>query len=62
MMLDQILFMRPVPGWSRYAMPVPGLFLCGPGTHPGPGATGASGWLAAQAVLKARGAATARMR
>jgi phytoene dehydrogenase-like protein len=62
MMLDQILFMRPVPGWSRYAMPVPGLFLCGPGTHPGPGATGASGWLAAQAVLKARGAATARTR
>lgn len=56
MMLDQILFMRPVAGWSRYAMPVPGLFLCGPGAHPGPGATGASGWLAAQAVLRARGA------
>jgi phytoene dehydrogenase-like protein len=55
MMLDQILFMRPVAGWSRYAMPVPGLFLCGPGAHPGPGVTGAPGWLAAQAVLRARG-------
>lgn len=54
MMLDQILFMRPVAGWSRYAMPVSGLFLCGPGTHPGAGIVGASGWLAAQAVLRAR--------
>lgn len=54
MTLDQILFMRPIAGWSRYATPVPGLFLCGSGTHPGGGVTGASGWLAAQAVLKAR--------
>jgi phytoene dehydrogenase-like protein len=54
MMLDQILFMRPVPGWSRYATPLPGLFLCGSGTHPGGGIVGASGWLAAQAVLRAR--------
>lgn len=54
MTLDQILFMRPFAGWSRYATPVPGLFLCGSGTHPGGGVTGASGWLAAQAVLKAR--------
>jgi phytoene dehydrogenase-like protein len=34
---------------------VHGLFLCGPGAHPGPGVTGAPGWLAAQAVLRARG-------
>ena len=54
MTLDQILFMRPIAGWSRYATPVAGLFLCGSGTHPGGGVTGASGWLAAQAVLKAR--------
>jgi len=54
MTLDQILFMRPIAGWSRSATPVPGLFLCGSGTHPGGGITGASGWLAAQAVLKAR--------
>jgi phytoene dehydrogenase-like protein len=50
MMLDQILFMRPVAGASRYAMPVPGLYLCGPSTHPGNGITGMSGLLAAHAV------------
>ena len=33
--LDQILFMRPVPGLSRHATPIPGLYLGGPGTHPG---------------------------
>ena len=51
MMLDQILFMRPVPGASRYAAPVPGLYLCGAGTHPGPGIIGAAARLAAKAVL-----------
>lgn len=48
--LDQILFMRPVPGWSRYRTPVAGLYLCGPATHPGGGVTGASGRLAARTV------------
>ncbi|MEZ4586805.1 MAG: NAD(P)/FAD-dependent oxidoreductase [Gemmatimonadales bacterium] len=55
LMLDQILFSRPVAGWSRYAMPVPGVYLGGPGAHPGPGITGAAGWLAAQHALKGRG-------
>lgn len=50
--LDQILFMRPIPECARYATPVLGLYLCGPGTHPGTGA-GASGMLAARQVLKA---------
>lgn len=54
MMLDQILFMRPVPGCARYATPIAGYFLCGPGTHPGPGITGVSGHLAARAALRAR--------
>jgi len=54
MMLDQILFMRPVAGASRYAMPVPGFYLCGASTHPGGGMTGLSGLLAARAVLAAR--------
>lgn len=54
MMLDQILFMRPIPGWSQYAMPVNGLYLAGSGTHPGGGIVGASAWLAAQAVLGGR--------
>jgi phytoene dehydrogenase-like protein len=50
--LDQILFMRPVPGWGRYAMPIDGLYLGGAGAHPGPGILGASGWLAARRALK----------
>jgi phytoene dehydrogenase-like protein len=50
--LDQILFMRPVPGWSRYATPIAGLFLAGPGTHPGGGVLGMSGLLAARAALR----------
>jgi phytoene dehydrogenase-like protein len=49
--LDQILFMRPVAGWSRYAMPIDGLYLGGAGTHPGPGIVGGPGWLAAKRVL-----------
>lgn len=50
--LDQILFMRPVPGWSRYRTPIAGLYLCGPGTHPGGGIAGAAGRNAARAILK----------
>lgn len=48
--LDQILFMRPVAGWGRHAMPVEGLYLGGAGAHPGPGVTGGPGWLAAKRV------------
>jgi phytoene dehydrogenase-like protein len=50
--LDQLLFMRPVPGWARYKMPVRNLYLCGAGTHPGGGVNGASGRNAAREVLK----------
>ena len=49
--LDQILFMRPVPGWSRYRTPLDGLYLCGPGTHPGGGIAGAAGRNAARVIL-----------
>lgn len=52
LMLDQILFMRPVPSWGRYAMPVEGLYLGGSGAHPGPGVLGGAGYLAAKAALK----------
>jgi phytoene dehydrogenase-like protein len=49
--LDQILFMRPVPGWARYRTPIRGLYLCGPGTHPGGGIAGAAAANAAGVVL-----------
>jgi phytoene dehydrogenase-like protein len=49
--LDQILFMRPVPGWSRYHTPIEGLYLCGSGTHPGGGIPGAAGRNAAREIL-----------
>ena len=52
--LDQILFMRPVAGWSRYRTPIEGLFLCGAGTHPGGGLAGAAGRNAAREMLKER--------
>ncbi len=50
--LDQILFMRPVAGWSRYRTPVRGLYLCGAGTHPGGAVAGGAGRLAARQILK----------
>ena len=49
--LDQILFMRPVAGWGRHAMPITGLYLGGAGTHPGPGVAGGPGLLAARQVV-----------
>jgi phytoene dehydrogenase-like protein len=47
---DQLLFMRPVRGWANYRTPVRGLYLCGAGTHPGGGVTGANGRNAARQV------------
>jgi phytoene dehydrogenase-like protein len=49
--LDQIFTMRPVLDWARYKTPVRGLFLCGSGTHPGNGLTGASGANAAKEII-----------
>jgi phytoene dehydrogenase-like protein len=50
--LDQIFTMRPLLGWARYHTPVRGLYLCGSGTHPGNGVTGASGSNAAREILR----------
>src|SRR5256712_171186 len=50
MTLDQLLVLRPVPGWSRYRTPVEGLYLCGSGSHPGGGITGAPGYNAPREV------------
>jgi len=54
MALDQLFFMRPVPGWARYETPVDGLYLGGAGSHPGGGLTGAPGANAARELLKNR--------
>jgi phytoene dehydrogenase-like protein len=55
MALDQIFFMRPLPGWARYGTPVRNLYLCGSGTHPGGGVTGLPGYYAAREILQRLG-------
>ncbi len=50
--LDQLLFMRPVAGYAQYRTPIEGLYLCGAGTHPGGGVTGAPGLNAAREVVR----------
>ena len=52
--LDQLFSARPMLGHADYRMPLPGLYLCGSGAHPGGGVTGAPGHNAAQAILKDR--------
>ena len=49
--LDQLFSLRPLRGYADYRMPLPGLYLCGSGAHPGGGVTGAPGHNAAQAVI-----------
>ena len=53
--LDQALWMRPLPELAQYKTPIHGLWLCGPGTHPGGGIAGASGYNCARAILKEKG-------
>jgi phytoene dehydrogenase-like protein len=48
----QMFGRRPLPGWAGYRTPLPGLYLCGAGTHPGGEVTGAPGHNAAQAILQ----------
>ena len=55
MSLDQLWSARPVLGHGSYRSPVPGLWMCGAGTHPGGGVTGAPGHNAARAILRSRG-------
>jgi phytoene dehydrogenase-like protein len=52
--LDQLFTMRPTLGWADYRTPIGGLYLCGSGTHPGNGLTGASGHNAAREIVKER--------
>jgi phytoene dehydrogenase-like protein len=51
---DQLAFLRPAPGWAHYRSPVPSLWMCGSGTHPGGGIMGAPGRLAALRMLEER--------
>jgi phytoene dehydrogenase-like protein len=50
--LDQLFSARPVLGHGAYRAPVAGLYLCGSGTHPGGGVTGAPGHNAAREILR----------
>jgi phytoene dehydrogenase-like protein len=50
--LEQLFFLRPVPGWAQYSTPVDRLFMCGSATHPGGGIMGAPGKNAAERILK----------
>ena len=54
MTLNQLFDARPLPGLSSYRTPIPGLYLCGAGTHPGGGVMGASGRNAAMLALADR--------
>jgi phytoene dehydrogenase-like protein len=49
--LDQIFSARPMLGHADYRAPLPGLYMCGSGTHPGGGVTGAPGHNAARALI-----------
>jgi phytoene dehydrogenase-like protein len=52
--LDQLFTMRPALDCARYRAPIRGMYLCGSGTHPGTGLTGASGANAAREILRDR--------
>src|SRR5205809_2631150 len=49
--LEQLFFLRPVPGWAQYRTPIRNLYMCGSATHPGGGIMGASGLNAARKIL-----------
>jgi phytoene dehydrogenase-like protein len=52
MALDQMFTMRPVRGYADYRTPIEGLYLCGAGTHPGGGVSGANGRNCARGVIR----------
>ena len=51
LILDQLLFNRPFPGYAQYRGPLKGMYLCGSGTHPGGGVMAAPGANAAREIL-----------
>jgi phytoene dehydrogenase-like protein len=50
--LDQLYSARPVLGHGNYRGPLKGLYMCGSGTHPGGGVTGAPGHNAAREIVR----------
>ena len=50
--LDQLFTFRPLIGWAQYRSPVPRLYLCGSGTHPGGAVTGACGANAGREIVR----------
>jgi len=50
--LEQLLFLRPVPGWAQYRTPIGNLYICGSAAHPGGGIMGAPGRNAALEILR----------
>ncbi|KAF1721122.1 phytoene desaturase family protein [Pseudoxanthomonas wuyuanensis] len=49
--LNQLFSARPMLGQADYRGAIPGLYLCGAGTHPGGGVTGAPGHNAARRII-----------
>ncbi|QLQ18560.1 MAG: hypothetical protein HZT43_07655 [Exiguobacterium profundum] len=50
--VEQMLFLRPVPGIAQYQTPLPGLWLASVSSHPGGGISGAAGWNAAERIIR----------
>ncbi len=50
--VEQMLFLRPMAGIAQYSTPMAGLWLAGSGCHPGGGVSGASGWNAAEQIIR----------
>lgn len=61
MTLDQLYWARPVPGYAQYRLPLPGLYLCASGAHPGGGVTGAPGHNAARVMIRDLGRSPGRV-
>ena len=62
MAFDQLFNLRPVRGWGEYRTPIKDLWICGAGTHPGGGVTGANGRNCAREVIRETKGLRARLR
>jgi len=52
MAMDQMLMMRPTYEAAQYRTPIPGLYLCSAGSHPGGDIVGNAGYNAAHEILR----------